>query len=58
MKGKILNHRSVLPYRTQEVEIENIDHALVGIDGRLMKTPVGKFRVNVEQEVLNFLIPE
>lgn len=58
VKGKILNHRSVLPYRTQEVEIENIDHALVGIDGRLMKTPIGEFRVNVEQEVLNFLIPE
>jgi diacylglycerol kinase family enzyme len=58
VKGKILNHRSVLPYRTQEVEIENIDHALVGIDGRLMKTPIGEFQVNVEQEVLNFLIPE
>ena len=32
--------------------------ALVGIDGRLMKTPVGPFTVTVEQEVINFLIPD
>ena len=30
----------------------------IGIDGRLMKTPVGPFVVNVEQEVINFLIPQ
>ena len=55
--GRFLNHRSVHPYRTQEVEVEYAKHAMVGIDGRLMKTPVGPFRVNVEQEVINFLIP-
>jgi hypothetical protein len=30
---------------------------MVGIDGRLMKTPVGPYRISVEQEVINFLIP-
>jgi hypothetical protein len=30
---------------------------MVGVDGRLMKTPVGAYRINVEQEVINFLIP-
>ena len=56
--GRFLNHRSVHPYRTREVLIESAKHALVGIDGRLMKTPVGPYRVSVELEVINFLIPE
>jgi len=55
--GRFLNHRSVHPYRTQEVAVEYAKHALVGVDGRLMKTPVGPFVVNVGQEVINFLIP-
>jgi hypothetical protein len=56
--GRFLNHRSVHPYRTREVLVESAKHALVGIDGRLMKTPVGPYRVSVELEVINFLIPE
>ena len=56
--GRFLNHRSVHPFRTKEVIVEKARHAMVGIDGRLMKTPVGPYKVNVEQEVINFLIPE
>ena len=55
--GKILNHRSVHPYRTKELYVEKAERALVGVDGIIMKTPVGPFRVGVEQEVLNFIIP-
>mgnify|MGYP002626433016 FL=1 len=55
--GRFLNHRSVHPFRTTEVQVDEAKHAMVGIDGRLMKTPVGSFRVSVEQEVINFLIP-
>ena len=55
--GRFLNHRSVHPYRTREVEVEYAKKAIVGIDGRMMKTPVGGYRINVEQEVVNFLIP-
>jgi diacylglycerol kinase family enzyme len=55
--GRFLNHRSVHPYRTREVEVEYAKKAIVGIDGRMMKTPVGSYRINVEQEVVNFLIP-
>ncbi len=55
--GKILNHRSVHPYRTREILVDKAERALVGIDGRIMNTPVGPFRVSVEQEVLNFIIP-
>ena len=56
--GRFLNHRSVHPYRTKESEVEYAKKAIVGIDGRMMKTPVGSYRITVEQEVVNFLIPE
>ena len=58
LRGKFLNHRSVHPYRTQEATIHVEPRTLIGIDGRLMaKTPVGPFKVMVEKEVINFLIP-
>jgi YegS/Rv2252/BmrU family lipid kinase len=55
--GRFLNHRSVHPFRTKEIIVEYAKHSMVGVDGRLMKTPVGPYRINVEQEVINFLIP-
>lgn len=58
LRGKILNHRSVHPYRTREVEFSEISQAMVGVDGRLMNTPVTPISIRVEQEVVNFLIPE
>ena len=58
LTGRFLNHRSVHPYRTKEVRIEDARHAMVGIDGRMMSTPAGPYRIGVEQEVINFLIPE
>lgn len=58
LTGRFLNHRSVHPYRTREVRIEEAKHALVSIDGRLMGTPVGAYYIDVEQEVIQFLIPD
>ncbi len=58
IKGKFLNHHSVHPYRTAEVEVKEAQHALVSIDGRLIATPKGAYNVTVKQEVINFLIPE
>ena len=55
--GRFLNHRSVHPYRTSAVQVDYAKKAMVGVDGRLMKTPKGDFRIDVEQEVINFLIP-
>lgn len=56
--GRFLNHRSVHPFRTRKIEVANAPHAMVGIDGRLMGTPTGAYTINVEQEVINFLIPD
>lgn len=55
--GKFLNHHSVHPYRTREIVVNEAVRALVSIDGRLIKTPVGAYKITVEQEVINFLIP-
>jgi YegS/Rv2252/BmrU family lipid kinase len=56
--GRFLNHRAVHPYRTREVLVEEAKHAQVGVDGRLLGIPVGSYRITVEQEVINFLIPD
>lgn len=58
LRGKLLNHRNVHPYRSHEVEFESISQAMVSVDGRLMNTPLTPLKVRVEQEVINFLIPE
>lgn len=58
LKGKLLNHRSVHPYRTREVDIDDLGQAMVSVDGRLIGAPVVPIKVRVEQEAVNFLIPE
>ena len=40
------------------MRVEEARHALVGVDGRLLGTPEGAYTITVEQEVLNFLIPD
>ena len=56
--GRFLNHRSVHPYRTREIEVIEAKHALVGVDGRLLGTLVGSYHISIEQEAINFLIPD
>lgn len=58
ISGRFLNHRSVHPFRTTEIIVNEAKKAMVGIDGRLMKTPVSPFRIDIEQEVISFLIPD
>lgn len=58
LTGRFLNHHSVRPYRTSEVIVKEAPKAMVSVDGRMMKTPVGPYTVTVEQEVINFLIPD
>lgn len=59
LRDKILNHRNVMPYRTQELSGQIAEHTPVSVDGRLLNgTPVGTFTIGVEKEVINFLIPD
>jgi len=56
--GRFLNHRSVHPYRCREVLFKDTSRARVGIDGRLLGKLEGPYRITVEEEVVNFLIPD
>ena len=56
--GRLLNHRSVHPYRTRKLEVEDAKKARIGIDGRLWETPAESFSVHVLPEMINFLIPD
>ena len=56
VKGKILNHRSVHPYRARNIQITEARHAMLSIDGRVADHAETPFTINVEQEVLNFIM--
>lgn len=56
--GRFLNHRCVHPFRTREVIVREAKHAMVGVDGRQIDMPEGEYRISIEQEVINFLIPD
>ncbi len=58
VSGRFLNHRSVHPFRTREVLVEDSRHALAGVDGRLLGQPSGSYRISILPEVINFLIPD
>ncbi len=56
--GKLLNHRNVHPFRTRLLEIEDSSKAMVSVDGKMLPTPIGEYSITVEQEAINFLIPD
>ena len=55
--GRLLNHRSVHPYRIRKMTMES-EKALVCVDGRQAERPVGEYHIHIEPEVINFLIPD
>lgn len=56
LRGKILMHNRVRPYRAQMVEIDSAKSLPLSIDGHPMESPQGKFTITVEQESINFII--
>lgn len=56
VRGKILNHKRVRPYRCHFLELEVPKNTALSIDGHPMETPVGNFKITVEQEEINFII--
>lgn len=53
---KLLNFKLVEPFRTTEIDIETVDGAPLGIDGRTFK-PTFPMKVTVDPEALNLIIP-
>lgn len=56
LRGKILNHRRIRPYRARSIEIEAPTSCPISIDGHPAESPVGKYTVDVLQEEINFVI--
>ena len=56
LRRRILNFELVEPFRTTEIEIETVEGASLGIDGRPF-APTFPLRVSVEPERLNLIIP-
>lgn len=57
-KGRFLNYKNVHPYRSQQVVVNDVDKALVSLDGMVLptKNPT-PMKITIEQEVLNFIVP-
>lgn len=54
---RFLNHHSVMPYRTTKVEFDKANGAPISVDGRLLHDVSGSFDIDIEKEVLNFIVP-
>lgn len=55
-RGKILNHKQIMPYRSRNIELDIPSTTPVSIDGHPMETPIGSFVISVQQEQVNFII--
>ena len=57
-KGRFLNYKNVHPYRARQIVVNDVDKALVSLDGivLLAKAPA-PMRVTIERDALNFVVP-
>jgi diacylglycerol kinase family enzyme len=57
LRGHILNHKQVKPYRTKKVTVVDTEGAVVCIDGRTLdyKCPL---EISLMPEYLNFIVPD
>jgi hypothetical protein len=57
-KGRFLNYKNVHPFRSRQVIVNDIDKALVSLDGVVLQskhpTPM---KIGIEKEALNFIVP-
>ena len=57
LRGRILNHKTALPYRTREISISSSTSRLpLSIDGRPAPTPDSPVQISVAAEEINFII--
>ncbi len=57
-KGRFLNYKNVHPSRARQIRVENIDKALVSLDGVVLQSKMPTpMRIGIQQDALNFIIP-
>lgn len=57
VRGRFLNHKSMLPYRTRKLVFFSTGKAPINADGREIEPASGECTLTVEHEAINFLIP-
>lgn len=59
VRGKIMNHRGLLPYRCSDIDIEISKGTPISIDGRQISTSSyhPHIHIGVEEEAINLIIP-
>ena len=57
-KGRFLNYKNVHPYRARQIVVNDVDKALVSLDGKVLpsKHPT-PMRISIEKDALNFIVP-
>ena len=56
--GRFLNYQNVHPYRSDYVVVNNVDKALVSLDGRMLQAKSPEpIKVSVQKEAINFVVP-
>lgn len=58
IRGKLLNHKRIIPYRTHEIDIQSERNIPVNIDGRPIKNNIRSLSVNIDPEEINFIMEE
>ena len=57
-KGRFLNYKNVHPYRARQVIVNDVDKALVSLDGVVLQSKhPAPMKVGIEKEALNFIVP-
>lgn len=57
-KGRFLNYKNVHPYRANSIVVNNVDKALVSLDGMVLQAKSPEpIKLSLEKEVLNFIVP-
>ena len=57
-QGRLLNHKTVKPYRTRKIQILRAQNAEVSLDGRLWNDKHFPIEVTIQPEGLTLIIPE
>ena len=57
-KGRFLNYKNVHPYRTRQIQVNNIDKALVSLDGIVLQAKLPTpMRITIKPDALDFIVP-
>lgn len=55
--GRFLSHKAIVVWRTPRLQINNLSHAPLSIDGRMIHTKSTSLEVTIHPEAIDFIIP-